>query len=361
MSSGSTAASHRQSLRPGEAVMNELWYTPGPASLGKEEELLRAGATGARLTFSFGTPRLQEERAGRLREAAARAGKPCRVVADLAGEKFRLGEFADGPSLSVRAGDPVRLVASTAASTADGGLTLPVVTPGFFAALNRGTAIVVGDGGAMLKVTTTAAAEARAEATADGVIDQCRGLTVQGSARPPVSLTDKDLADLDFVLGSLAFDAVALSFVACAADVVRVRERATRAGRKIAVVAKVETPAGVAEAPAICRVADQILVGRGDLALTAPWVDLFGSVRAVSAAARAQGVPWLLGTQVAEGLERFAFPTRAEICDLSHWLQAGCAGVLLSYETAFGRRPIDAVAAVAALLARWGTVPDSAE
>jgi pyruvate kinase len=68
-------------------------------------------------------------------------------------------------------------------------------------------------------------------------------------------------------------------------------------------------------------------------------------------------VPWLLATQIAEGLERFAFPTRAEICDLAHWLQEGCAGVLLSYETAFGRRPVDAVAAVAALLAHWGTTP----
>jgi pyruvate kinase len=337
--------------------MNELWYTPGPASLGKEEEILRAGATGARLTFSFGTPPLQEERARRLREAARQASRPCRVVADLAGEKFRLGEFVDGPSIPVRAGDPVRLVAAGAGGSADGGLTLPVVTPDFFAVLNRGAVVVIGDGGAILAVTANAAAEARAEAAADGVIDQCRGLTVQGAGRPPASLTDKDLADLDFVLGSPAFDSVAVSFVASAADVLRVRDRATRARREIAVVAKIETPAGVAEAGAVCRVADQVLVGRGDLALTAPWTELFGSVRTVAAAARSQGVPWLLATQIAEGLERFAFPTRAEICDLAHWLQEGCAGVLLSYETAFGRRPVDAVAAVAALLAHWGTTP----
>ena len=47
-----------------------LWYTVGPASLGKEEDLFPSGATGIRLTFSFGTPELQLERAINIKAAA---------------------------------------------------------------------------------------------------------------------------------------------------------------------------------------------------------------------------------------------------------------------------------------------------
>jgi pyruvate kinase len=153
-----------------------------------------------------------------------------------------------------------------------------------------------------------------------------------------------------------AFDAVALSFVGSDAELKRVRERIQRAGRTVAIVAKIETPAGVANADAICQAADVVMAARGDLALTAPWTELPAAVRAIAASARAAGKPWLLATQVAEGLERFAFPSRAEICDLAHWLAEGCAGVLLSYETAFGSRPTAAVSSVASLLARWGSV-----
>ena len=51
-----------------------------------------------------------------------------------------------------------------------------------------------------------------------------------------------------------------------------------------------------------------------------------------------------------EGLERFVFPTRAEICDLARWIEMGAYGAMLSYETAFGPRPVDAVRCVRSIV-----------
>lgn len=51
-----------------------LWYTVGPASLGKEEDLFPSGATGIRLTFSFGTPELQLEAGYQHKSGSAFSG-----------------------------------------------------------------------------------------------------------------------------------------------------------------------------------------------------------------------------------------------------------------------------------------------
>jgi pyruvate kinase len=58
------------------------------------------------------------------------------------------------------------------------------------------------------------------------------------------------------------------------------------------------------------------------------------------------GKPWIMATQIVEGLERFVIPTRAEICDITHWVNEGVSAIMLSYETAFGPKPIEAVGCV---------------
>ena len=99
-------------------------------------------------------------------------------------------------------------------------------------------------------------------------------------------------------------------------------------------IAKIETEAALGALHQICAEADVLVAARGDLALALPWVELPAAVQAIADAARATGTPWILATQLVEGLEYFAFPTRAEICDLSHWRTQGCAGALLARETA---------------------------
>jgi len=241
---------------------------------------------------------------------------------------------------------------STASQPSDP--VLPVQSSAFFAQIREGSVVTVGDGGAVLQIKRVAGDEAWAEVLQDGIVDQNRGLTVQGREFQPLALTEKDLADLEHILRSPLYDVVALSFVSSEKDVLRVRKLAQEVGSHIAVLAKIETAGGVENIDAICSSSDAVMAARGDLALALPWVELPHAVTQIARHAVAKGTPWVLATQVLEGLERFALPTRAEICDLAHWLQQGCAGVLLSYETAFGRCPELAVTSAAALLARWG-------
>jgi pyruvate kinase len=334
--------------------LQELWYTVGPSSLGKESKLLLNGATGARLTFSYGTPALQLERAIALKKAASEVERPCYVIADLEGENFRLGTFHEQPTFRVETGISVKFTLPETSYPSSTDLVLPVANPNFFSQLKKGNIITVGDGSAQIIITQAWSDYAMGEVIMGGVINNCRVLSIQGSTFQPRSITDKDISDLKHVLSSPEYDAVALSYVSSEADISLVRRRIQEAGRNISIIAKIETITGLNNINSICQSADFVMAARGDLALTIPWVELPDAVEHIAAAAKAFSTPWILATQIVEGLERFAIPTRAEICDLAHWLKEGCSGVLLSYETAFGPRPLDAISCTASMMARWG-------
>ncbi|HEU0067945.1 MAG TPA: pyruvate kinase, partial [Nitrospiraceae bacterium] len=243
---------------------SQLWYTDGPSSRGKERELFACGATGVRLTLSYRTPQWHEERALCIKKAAHDAGCDCRVIADLAGEKFRLGTFGEGPTLQVESGRSLHFViAETSSPSHDS--TLPVPNPKFFEQLAEGAVVTVGDGGCVLQVTDCSAERATATVTMKGTIDQCRGLTIQAAAFQPASLTDKDMENLSFVVRSPAFDLIAISFVSSVSDVLRVRKVTAEAGKEMPIAAKIETATGLRNVRAICEVADLIVAARGDL------------------------------------------------------------------------------------------------
>jgi pyruvate kinase len=330
-----------------------IWFTYGPSTAQEPviEKVLLAGATGCRLTFSFSTRERQEEHARIVKRAADRASRPCVVVADLAGEKIRLGDFPVS-HVPIAAGEIVTLnLPGTQPDVAR--RLFPVTSRRLFECVQPSDGVVMGDGSLVLRVTSVTGEAIQTTALQAGVANPNRGLTIQGGHFTPASLTSKDVADLEFIARSPLFDVVLLSFVAGSDSIIKAREILRQAHREIPIIAKIETAQGLRHLSAIAEAADMIMAARGDLALTVDWIELPGAVEAIAQVAKEQGKPWILATQVVEGLERFAFPTRAEICDLAHWLKQGTAGVMLCYETAFGPKPVDAISAVQSMVHRW--------
>lgn len=327
------------------------WLTLGPSSLDNLRRLIAAGTNGVRLTFSFGTPDLQASRAVAVKEAARSAGKSCATIADLPGGKPRLGRFTGADVYDVVSGQHVALVLRPSADPASG--VLPVDSRELLESLIPGDLVLVGDGACCLRIVTATQESVVAEIIESGRIEQTRGLITRGSQFDPASLTEKDRRDLAFIEQTDAFDAVAISFVSSASEIIETRRLLGRSATPVSVIAKIEHPRGVAAADEISKHADAVIIGRGDLALALDWVELPAAVSTIAEACKANDTPYIIGTQVAEGLERFVFPTRAEICDLAHWLSTGAAGALLSYETAFGSNPLGAVGAIQRLIERW--------
>jgi pyruvate kinase len=326
---------------------SEFWITLGPSSIGHLPALIGLGVNGIRFTFSFGTPELQIERALQVAEAARSVDQRCLKIADLPGEKYRLGRFRGSEVVRFQGGSNAVLTVSLEENpTAT--RKLPVPQGSFFDWLSAGDVITVGDGAALLRVLNLWSDAAEVEFLEDAVVEQVRGLTIQSARFHPKPLSEIDRNALGPIRDSGAFDAVAVSFVASPRIVEEVRKTTG-----LPVISKIETAAGLEKLPSIAGASDYVMAARGDLALTLPWVELPAAVSKIAEESRAVGTPWIVATQVAEGVEKFAIPTRAEICDLAHWFDEGAAGVMLSYETVFGSQPIRAVRAVSALVARW--------
>lgn len=331
----------------------QIWFTYGPHTKDDSTltELFVAGATGVRLTFSYGTPALQLDRARQIRRVASQIGVQPLIIADLQGEKCRFAMVPGQDEISVKRGDALTLTRSQMASISP--LTLPLQIPEYIDTLAPGDIVLEGDGALWLQVVEIGPGGAACQVGVDGVIHPGRGIVVQKSTFRPRSLTEKDVSDLNAIAESRLFDAVAISFVAGPKDIQAARAIMAQRGEVLPVVAKIETESGIDNVEEIGTETDILMAARGDLALSRPWVELAEGVSVIARAAEQAGKPWILATQIAEGLERFAFLTRAEICDLAHWMSVGAHGAMLSYETAFGPRPVEAVRCVKKVIQRY--------
>ena len=332
----------------------QIWFTYGPKT--KEDNVIKAmltaGATGVRLTFSFGTPELQIERAKQIRRIAKELGNSVCVVADLQGEKCRLAQITGMDELYIQRGRRI-LLTSGAAYPRKKIPELPIQFPEHLKNFEQGDIVIEGDGAMTFTVIKRTSRGVLCIATTDGVMHPGRGIIIQKKSFQPKAMTAKDHADMQVIVKARVFDAVAVSFVAEMDDIATAKSAMKSHGDVLPIVAKIETRRGIQNIDSIVDLSDCVLAARGDLALTTPWIDLPAQVEAIAHAASKANKPWILATQLMEGLERFTIPTRAEICDVAHWMQAGAFGAMLSSETAFGSRPVEAVRATAALVHRY--------
>ncbi len=90
--------------------------TLGPASSSATviDELIVAGVDIFRLNFSHGSPETHAGVFHRVRDAAARAGRVVAVMQDLSGPKIRTGSLSGGQSLTLEAGETLRIATGDA-------------------------------------------------------------------------------------------------------------------------------------------------------------------------------------------------------------------------------------------------------
>lgn len=155
-----------------------------------------------------------------------------------------------------------------------------------------------------------------------------KGINVPDTSVEFGALTDKDLADLDFVVQHA--DIVGLSFVRHASDLLRLsQELILRGARGLAVVAKIETAEAVRNLPEILvhgagRHSFGIMIARGDLAVEIGYARLAEIQEEILWLCEAAQVPVIWATQVLETLVKTGVPTRAEITDAAMSGRAEC-------------------------------------
>src|SRR6202167_3091308 len=311
--------------------------TLGPASDAPDKiaALFEAGVDVFRLNFSHGQQEDHRKRRDAIRAYEQKVGRPIGIMADLQGPKLRVGTFAGG-KIRLVAGSGFRLDLDQVPGSAQ---RAPLPHPEVFAALAKGTDLLLDDGNIRLRVEKCGKDFAETMIVTGGDLSDRKGVNVPNAVLPLSALTAKDRGDLSFAL-ELDVDWVALSFVQRPEDVAEARKLI---GGRGGVLVKLEKPAAITRLDEIVELSDALMVARGDLGVEMPPEDVPPVQRQIIRACRAAGKPVVVATQMLESMVRAPVPTRAEASDVATAVYEGADAVMLSAETAAGTYPVEAV------------------
>jgi len=152
------------------------------------------------------------------------------------------------------------------------------------------------------------------------------------------SLTEKDLADLDFIIGQ-DIDWVALSFVRRPEDVTELRARLKEKNSSAKIISKIEKPEALEHLREIILASDAVMVARGDLGVELPLQQIPLIQRTIITKCIHRAKPVIIATQMMESMMDRTRPNRSEITDVANAVLEGADAVMLSAETAMGQYP----------------------
>ncbi len=205
-----------------------------------------------------------------------------------------------------------------------------------------GDEILLDDGALRLHVETVTREAVTCVVAVGGALPERSGFNLPGRAIALPPLTVKDEADLD-ALATVRPDFVYLSYVETAGDIRALREALARRRLTVPIIAKIERAVALDHIAEIASAVDALCLARGDLGVEVSLPRLPYAQREVVAAAHAAGTPLLLAGEVMLTLVGRSTPSRAELTDIVVAVEQGCAGFVLSDETAIGCDPVAAV------------------
>ena len=317
--------------------------TIGPSSASPHvlRAMIQSGMDVARLNFSHGDPATHREAAANVREAAEALGKPVALLGDLQGPKIRTGPV-EGTFQKLVRGRTMQLVG--------GGTQRPdqieVSHAELVEALRPGDRVLLDDGRIELAVRATSDGHVDAQVVRGGLLGARKGVSVPGLPLPLPALTAKDLEDLKLAM-ELEVDYLALSFVRRPEDILTCQQHITGHNRMVPIVAKLEKLEAIRNLDKILKVADAVMVARGDLGVELKLGDLPAVQKDVIDRANRAGVPVITATEMLESMVTSNRPTRAEASDVANAIWDGTDAVMLSQETSIGAHPVEAVRAMA--------------
>ena len=319
-------------------LRTKIVCTLGPATSSPEQvhALVEGGMNVARINMSHGGYEGHAAVIAILRAAAKEYGRPLAILADLAGPKIRVGTLPK--PLELTSGDRVTLAPEGSVQDGDIATTYAHLAED----LNPGDHVLLDDGLLEFECVEIIGDRASFDVLRGGVLISNKGLNMPGVDLQAPSLTEKDLADLDFAL-SQGVEYVGLSFVRSGADVEDLKERV---GFQALVVAKIEMARAMDALDAIIAAADAVMVARGDLGVELPFEQVPLAQKRIVRIANAYGRPVITATQMLDSMIENPRPTRAEASDVANAILDGTDAIMLSGETAVGRYPLASLEAM---------------
>lgn len=313
--------------------------TLGPATSNYDmiKALVEAGATMFRLNTSHGTEEMHASNIETIRKVSKETGIYIPILVDLQGPKIRVGNIPN--PIEIEEGQELILEATDKVNNSE---IIPVDYEGIANDVKAGDKILLDDGNIGLSVLKVINNQVYVKVLYGSLIKPRKGINLPGTTASLSAVTERDVEYIRFAVQYDA-DYIALSFVREASDIELAKKHIKNFGGYIPVIAKIEKPQAVENIEGILKIADGIMVARGDLGIEmspeeVPIVQKY----IVDKTIRERKV-CIVATQMLKSMIENPIPTRAEASDVANAIFDGTDAVMLSGETAMGKHPVEAV------------------
>ncbi len=324
--------------------------TLGP-STDKEEvlrQLMLEGMAVARMNFSHGTHEEQKVRLDTVKRLREELDLPIAALLDTKGPEIRIGDV-EGGKVELKAGQTFTLTTEEILGNAE---RVTITYKELCQDVCPGDSILIDDGLIGMEVMQIKGEEIICRVKNGGFISNHKGVNVPGVELKMPFVSQKDYEDIVFA-AEQGFDYIAASFTRTAEDILEIRKILhEKHGEGINIIAKIENMQGVENCGAILRVADGIMIARGDMGVEIPLEEVPVIQKKLIRLATRMGKPVITATQMLDSMMKNPRPTRAETSDVSNAIYQGTSAIMLSGETAAGAYPVEAVKTMARIAER---------
>ena len=324
--------------------------TLGP-STDKEDvlrNLMKNGMNVARMNFSHGTHEEQKARLDMIKKLREELNLPVAALLDTKGPEIRIGDV-EGGKLELKPGQEFTLTTEEMLGTEK---KVTITYKELYKDVEPGDSILIDDGLIGMEVVRIDESDIVCRVKNGGFISNHKGVNVPGVELNMPFVSPKDLADIVFAVEQ-DYDFIAASFTRTAEDIMEIRQiLQEHGGEKIHIIAKLENKQGVKNCEDILRVADGIMIARGDMGVEIPLEEVPVIQKELIRKAMHMGKPVITATQMLDSMMKNPRPTRAETSDVANAIYQGTSAIMLSGETAAGAYPIEAVQTMAKIAER---------
>lgn len=323
--------------------------TIGPASDTPEmiHNLYDAGMNVMRVNFSHGTHEEQLAKIKIARSFEKTYGIYIPVALDTKGPELRTG-YMENHVVEVKKGQTMIIQMTPCLGTSE---RFSSSYPGLYDDVKIGDQILVDDGNLELKVMgkDESKKEILVKALNEHPLKDQKGMNCPLSRLSMPFISENDESDLKFGCEE-DMDMIFASFTRRPEDILAIKAITAKYGKPdMPVFAKIENPEGVEKIEEIVKVADGIMVARGDLGDEIPPQDVPLVQRRIITLCRRYGKPVITATQMLDSMTSHPRPTRAEVSDVATAIDESSDCVMLSGETASGDYPVEACSMQAAI------------
>lgn len=307
-----------------------------------------AGMNVARLNFSHGTLEEQQEKIDLIKRVREKLNMPIAIMLDTKGPEYRIRKFENG-KITLAEGDTFTFTTEQIMGNQE---RVAVNYPDLIHELKVGDQILVNNGLVVCEVKALKGCNAVCTVLSGGELSNNKSMNFPNKVLKGDYLSGQDKEDLLFGIKN-EVDFVAASFVSNGDDMRALKNFLTEnGGENIDIIAKIENQSGVDHIDEICKLADGIMIARGDLGVEIPYVELPAIQKRLTKTCRLLGKRVITATEMLESMIHNPRPTRAEISDVANAVYDGTSAVMLSGESAAGKYPVQAVKTMAEIAER---------